>query len=142
MFKISSINENWFRDGFKTHKLGIPEHYKIASGGERIQTLENDIQICEPNDIVMTGMIGEHYIIKPLKFVMLKIDCGNGICIPKPIPKIAKLADHDGVILTEWNVMYYNNNMDYIIRHGPNDYSVIKKDIFNQTYVVPINVSQ
>lgn len=59
---------------------------------------------------------------------------GDGTCTPKKIPKIAKLADHDGVIHTSWGDLNYTKGNDYIVRHGPGDYGAVKKDIFNQTY--------
>ena len=82
----------------------------------------------------MTGPKGEQYPITPEKFHSLKDDMGNGIAAPKKIPKIAKLADHSGVIHTSWGDLNYTAGNDYIVRHGANDYGAVKKDIFAQTY--------
>lgn len=47
----------------------------------------------------------------------------------------AKLADHDGSVATSWGeVLNYNTGQDYIVRHGPGDYGVVKRDIFEKTY--------
>jgi len=48
--------------------------------------------------------------------------------------KVAKLADHDGVLHTSWGDLNYTKGNDYIVRHGPNDYGAVKGDIFKQTY--------
>jgi hypothetical protein len=49
--------------------------------------------------------------------------------------KIAKLADHDGVVNTSWGEpMHYRTGEDFIVRHGPGDYGAVKKDIFAKTY--------
>jgi hypothetical protein len=82
----------------------------------------------------MTGPKGEKYPITAEKFAELKDDLGNGECTPKKILKIAKLADHDGVIHTSWGDLQYTAGNDYIVRHGPGDYGVVKADIFAKTY--------
>jgi hypothetical protein len=83
----------------------------------------------------MTGPKGEQYPISPEKFAELKDDLGNGIASPKKIVKMAKLADHSGSVDTSWGEkLYYNPGEDVIVRHGENDYGVVKKDIFAQTY--------
>ena len=49
--------------------------------------------------------------------------------------KVAKLADHSGSVDTSWGEkLYYNTGEDVIVRHGTNDYGVVKQDIFAQTY--------
>ena len=82
----------------------------------------------------MTGPKGEKYPITPEKFHQMKDDLGNGIASPKKIVKLAKLADHDGVIHTSWGDLNYTAGNDYIVKHGANDYGAVKKDIFAQTY--------
>ena len=48
---------------------------------------------------------------------------------------MAKLADHNGSVDTSWGEkLNYTTGEDYIVRHGANDYGVVKKDIFNKTY--------
>ena len=71
----------------------------------------------------------------PEKFNELKDDNGDGTCTPKKIIKRAKLADHDGVVNTSWGEpLHYSFGKDYIVKHGPGDYGVVKKDIFELTY--------
>ena len=85
----------------------------------------------------MTGPKGEQYPITPEKFANLYDDNRNGTATPKKIIKLAKLADHDGVVNTSWGEpLHYTAGNDVIVRHGPNDYGAVKKDIFTQTYQV------
>jgi hypothetical protein len=48
---------------------------------------------------------------------------------------MAKVADRAGTVDTSWGEkLHYNPGEDVLVRHGPGDYGVVKKDIFNQTY--------
>jgi len=129
------INDNWFiKDSFKTYKRPAKEHYEIASEPGTIDTLEGPVKYPK-GFYIMTGPKGEQYPISPEKFSELKDDLGNGVCTPKKIIKFAKLADHSGSVDTSWGEkLNYNSGEDVIVRHGKNDYGVVKKDIFNQTY--------
>ncbi len=129
------ITDDWFKDGgFKTYKRPAKERYKIASEPGTIDTLEGPVKY-PAGFYIMTGPKGEQYPISPEKFEELKDDLGNGICTPKKIVKVAKLADHSGSVDTSWGEkLYYNTDEDVIVRHGENDYGVVKRDIFSQTY--------
>ena len=133
------ITEKWFKtNSFETFKKGIPEHYEIADEEGFLQTLENkngELQKYYKGWYILTGPKGEQYSIPPKDFHELKDDNGDGTCIPKKIIKLAKLADHDGVVNTSWGEpLHYHTSEDVIVRHGENDYGVVKKDIFQQTY--------
>jgi hypothetical protein len=129
------ITDDWFKDGgFKTYKRPAKERYEIATEPGTIDTLEGPVKY-PAGYYIMTGPKGEQYPITPEKFKELKDDLGNGVCTPKKIMKVAKLADHSGSVDTSWGEkLYYNTGKDVIVRHGPNDYGVVKKDIFVQTY--------
>jgi hypothetical protein len=130
-----AITDAWFKDGgFKTYKRPANERYEIASEPGTIDTLEGPVKYPK-GFYIMTGPKGEQYPISPEKFNDLKDDLGNGVCTPKKIVKFAKLADHSGSVDTSWGEkLYYNPGEDVIVRHGENDYGVVKKDIFAQTY--------
>ena len=132
---LNRITDDWFKDGgFKTYKRPAKEHYEIADKPGTIQTLEGPVKYPE-GYYIMTGPKGEQYPISPEKFNDLKDDHGNGVCTPKKIIKVAKLADHSGSVDTSWGEkLHYNPGDDVIVRHGPNDYGVVKKDIFAHTY--------
>jgi len=130
----NGINDAWFKQGsFDTFKKPAQEKYEVAQQAGTVQTLEGPVQY-EAGHYIMTGPKGEQYPITAEKFNTLKDDQGNGIATPKKIPKIAKLADHDGVIHTSWGDLNYTTGNDYIVRHGTGDYGAVKKDIFAQTY--------
>jgi hypothetical protein len=129
------INDDWFiKDSFKTYKRPAKERYEIANEPGTIDTLEGPVKYPK-GFYIMTGPKGEQYPISPEKFSELKDDLGNVVCTPKKIIKLAKLADHSGSVDTSWGEkLHYNPGEDVIVRHGKDDYGVVKKDIFNQTY--------
>lgn len=130
-----TVNDAWFRDGFKTYKKSNPERYEVAQQDGILQTLEGPVHYRQ-GYYILTGPKGERYPIPPEKFRELKDDAGDGVCYPKKIIKIAKLADHDGAVKTSWGeTLNYTAGNDFLVRHGPGDYGVVKKDIFKQTYV-------
>ena len=130
----NGVNDAWFKQGsFDTFKKPAQEKYEVAQQAGTVQTLEGPVRY-EAGHYIMTGPKGEQYPITAEKFQNLKDDQGNGIATPKKIPKIAKLADHDGVIHTSWGDLNYTTGNDYIVRHGTGDYGAVKKDIFAQTY--------
>ena len=132
----NKITDAWFNDGsFETFKKPAQEKYEVAQQAGTVQTLEGPVQY-EAGDYLMTGPKGEQYPITPENFAKLKDDLGNGVCTPKKIHKLAKLADHDGSVVLKYNgqSLAYNAGEDYIVKHGSNDYGVVKKDIFAQTY--------
>lgn len=134
----SGVSEDWFKDGaFQAYKNPAKEKYEVASQSGTIQTLEGPVEYAA-GDYIMTGPKGEQYPISKQKFSSLKDDLGNGVCQPKKIIKLAKLADHDGFVTVDWGngpqKLNYSTGQDYIVRHGANDYGVVKKDIFQQTY--------
>ena len=128
------IDDAWFKDGFQTYKRPAEEHYEIADQDGTIQTLEGPVNY-KKGFYILTGPKGEQYPIPPEKFAELKDDQGDGVCTPKKIMKMAKLADHSGSVATSWGeTLHYNPGEDVIVRHGPGDYGVVKKDIFAKTY--------
>ena len=130
-----NITDSWFdMASFKVYKRPAKEHYKIADEPGTIDTLEGPVKYPK-GYYIMTGPKGEQYPISPEKFNDLKDDHGDGVCTPKKIIKVAKLADHSGTVDTSWGEkLHYNPGEDVIVRHGENDYGVVKKDIFVQTY--------
>jgi hypothetical protein len=131
----ANITDDWFKTGsFKAYKKPAKEKYEVANEPGTIDTLEGPVKY-PAGYYIMTGPKGEQYPISPEKFADLKDDLGDGICTPKKIMKVAKLADHSGSVNTSWGEkLHYNPGEDVIVRHGENDYGVVKKDIFAQTY--------
>lgn len=131
----AGISDAWFADGgFKTYKQARPVPYEIANTDGTIQTLEGPVSY-RAGFYIMTGPKGEQYPITAQRFAEIYDDNGDGTGTPKKIIKVAKLADHDGTVKTSWGeTLNYTAGNDYIVRHGPGDYGVVKKDIFAQTY--------
>jgi 5'(3')-deoxyribonucleotidase len=131
-----SISDEWFKDSsFDTYKKATPVRYQTADKDGTLDTLEGPVAYKAGFKIV-TGPKGEQYPIPPEKFAGLYDDNGDGTATPKKIMKKAKIADHDGVVNTSWGEpLNYTAGNDTIVRHGPNDYGVVKNDIFSKTYV-------
>jgi hypothetical protein len=132
---INVINDDWFdRATIRVAKKANPIHYKRAIEPGSIETLEGPVEY-QAGFYIITGPKGEQYPIPPAKFNELYDDNKDNTAIPKKIIKVAKLADHDGVVNTSWGEpLNYTAGNDYIVRHGAGDYGVVKKDIFAQTY--------
>jgi hypothetical protein len=131
-----SITDDWFKTGaFKCAKDSTArEKFEIATKPGTLQTLEGPVNY-EAGYYIITGPKGEQYPMSPDTFRKLKKDNGDGTATPVAIPKIAKIADHSGIVNTSWGEpLHYAPGEDIIVRHGPNDYGVVKKDIFAQTY--------
>lgn len=131
------VTESWFStDAFKAYKRPDKrEPFVVAQNSGVIDTLEGPVKY-NPGDYIMTGPKGEKYPISPGTFQELKTDNGDGTASPKKIIKLCKLADHDGSVVLKYNgsSLEYHKGKDIIVRHGENDYGVVKQDIFNQTY--------
>lgn len=130
------ITDRWFEDAqaFDAYKRPVPVAYEIASEDGTIDTLEGPVSY-RKGFYIMTGPKGERYPITPERFAALYDDVKDGRATPRKIIKRARLADHDGKVKTSWGEdLAYSAGEDYIVKHGANDYGVVKKDIFQQTY--------
>ncbi len=138
------ITDDWFKTGsFKARKKvaagnqPVKEPFVIADQDGELDHLEGKgkKQQYKKGYYIITGVQGEKYSMPPETFQELKIDNGDGTATPKQIVKLAKVADHSGVVKTSWGQdLHYDPEIDIIVRHGENDYGVVKADIFQQTY--------
>lgn len=131
----SPISEDFFVDGARVAwKRGALEKFEVARENGEIQTKEGP-QKYQAGFYIFTGPHGEKYSMPKDVFDSLKIDNGDGTAMPKKIPKLVKLADHNGSVNTSWGeVLFYRKNKDFIVRHGSGDYGVVDIDIFHETY--------
>jgi hypothetical protein len=132
-----AITDAWFKDGsFQTYKLPVPVAYRIADKPGFLKTLENPKFPYEAGHYIMgPGPKDEYWALEPSNFHDKYVDNGDGTGTPKGgVVKIAKLADHDGVVKASWGDLRYRRGEDFIVRHGDNDYGVIDKDVFQKTY--------
>lgn len=131
----TKITDKWFReDSFKVYKKANPVAYELADSPGTIDTLEGPVKY-QKGYYLMTGPKGEKYPISPERFSELYSNAKDGMATPKKIVKLAKIADHSGTVDTSWGEkLQYNPDVDVIVRHGPGDYGVVKRDIFKLTY--------
>ena len=131
---LEGVDGNWFQQGsFRVSKKPISTKYEIADATGTVETLEGPMAY-DSGHYIITGSKGEQYPITPEKFKTLYDDQGEGTAIPKKIIKVAKLADHDGILKTPWGNLEYKKGQHYIVRHGPNDYGPVENSIFEKTY--------
>lgn len=133
---IHKITDAWFDspEAFDAYKVPIPVEFEVATDDGQILTLEGPVHYRQ-GDYIMTGPKGERYPIIPERFRELYVDNGNGTATPRKIIKRARLADHQGTVKTSWgDDLHYNAGQDYIVKHGSNDYGVVKTNIFDKTY--------
>jgi len=130
----NSITDDWFGKGaFTVYKKAAPIKFQTAIEPGTIETLEGPVDYAAGHKII-TGPKGEQYPVTQVKFNTLYDDHGDNTATPKKIEKLAKLADHNGVLHTSWGDLNYTAGNDYIVRHGAGDFGAVKKDIFAQTY--------
>ncbi len=132
----SGITDSWFKSGsFETYKLPKPVPYRIADKPGSIDTLEGPVKY-EPGHYIMgPGPKGEYWPLEPDNFHSKYDDNKDGTGTPKGgVVKVAKLADHDGIVKASWGDLTYRKGLDYIVRHGPGDYGVVDAEIFSKTY--------
>jgi len=128
------VTDEWFEQGaFPTFKHPTPISYETAAESGTVETLEGPVNYLAGHKII-TGPKGEKYPVTPIKFAAYYDDNGDGTATPKKIMKVAKLADHDGVLHTSWGNLNYSKGQDYIVKHGPGDFGAVKADIFAKTY--------
>lgn len=132
---VTGITDEWFEHGsFKCWKQANPIHYKTAIAPGSIETLEGPVNY-DAGFKIITGPKGEQYPVPPKKFADLYDVDDDNTATPKKIVKLAKVADHNGAVNTSWGEkLNYTAGEDVIVRHGKNDYGVVKKDIFEKTY--------
>ncbi len=130
------VTDAWFEKGsFKTFKKPIPVPYTIADSDGITNTLEGPVEHKAGHYIMGPGPKKEFWPLEPENFHDKYDDNGDGTGIPKGgVIKTAKLADHDGVIKATWGNLEYTAGNDVIVRHGEDDYGVVKRNIFSQTY--------
>jgi len=138
---MEGITDDWFKNGsFETYKLNKPVPYTIADSDGVTKTLEGPVSHEAGHYIMGPGPKGEFWPLDPDNFRSKYNDNNDGTATPKKIDKIAKLADHDGFVTVDWGSgpqkLFYTAGNDYIVKHGPGDYGVVKTDIFSQTYKV------
>lgn len=136
--KETKVDDSFFdsKKTLKVSKVATPIKHEVATNPGKIDTLEGPVNHPKGHHII-TGPKGERYPVDPDTFHKLYTDHGDGSATPKPIMKSARPAVGTGTVNTSWGEkMKFKEGEDMIVRHGENDYGVVKNDIFKQTYKV------
>jgi predicted O-methyltransferase YrrM len=130
----SLVTDDWFENGaFPTFECTVAISYNTAVDNGTIDTPGGPVAYTVGDKIIL-GPEGEKYPVTPIEFDACYHVDSNGTVTPKKIMKTAKLADHDGVLHASRGNLNYTKDQDYIVKHGPGDYVVVKKDIFAKRY--------
>lgn len=130
-----AITESFFAEGgIVAWKRGVDESFEVATKDGTLETKEGPQQY-KAGYCILTGPEGEKYSMPRAIFDKIKQDNGDGTATPQKIPKIVKMAEFDGEVMTQWGEpLKFRAQKDYIVRHGKGDYGVVDASIFRKTY--------
>lgn len=114
-------------------KKPIKLSYRIAMEDEMVQTKEGPVQAFK-GDAILTGTQGENWPINKDKFAET-YDVNDGVCSKKALPVSAFVIDSEFKVKASWGLLEGKAN-DLVVKYGDNDYGVVDRDIFNETYDV------
>ena len=107
-----------------------------------IQTLEGPVNAGDGH-VLLTGTKGEQWPIPINRFALtyetLSYDkeLKTGKCFKMPIEVEAQQMDKPFSVKVSWNEdLLHGNPGDYLVTYGPDDFGVVAKEIFNETYEV------
>jgi hypothetical protein len=64
-------------------------------------------------------------------------DKHGSVCFKKPVQVEVKQMDTDFSVKVSWSEdLLYGKPGDYLVTYGPNDFGVVAKDVFEETYFV------
>lgn len=117
-------------------KMAKPVNYQVASSAGTVQTKEGPVSHPAGFHIMNPGT-NNSYPVAPDTFHKLYTDHGDGTATPKPIMKKARRAVGHGSVNTSWGEkLHFTDGNDWIVKHGPGDYGVVKNTDFKNTYQV------
>lgn len=121
----------------KAMKLPIHLKYEIIDNDQVIQTLEGPVN-APAGSAVLTGTKGERWPIPFEKFAATyDFDKHGSVCFKKPVQVEVKQMDTDFSVKVSWSEdLLYGKPGDYLVTYGPNDFGVVAKDVFEETYIV------
>jgi hypothetical protein len=119
---------------FLTSKRPIPIKFEVTTKEGQVLALEG-FQKYKPGQVLITGIKGEQYVVSSIeKFNKLYEMAGDGIAIPKFNTRQALKATKPGMIRTSWSDLEITPD-DMVTRIGAGDYTVVKPDVFQETFM-------
>jgi hypothetical protein len=119
---------------FLTSKKPIPIKFEVTTKEGQVLALEG-FQKYNPGQVLITGIKGEQYVVSSIKkFDNLYERAGDGIAIPKFNTRQALKATKPGMIRTSWSDLEITPD-DMVTRIGAGDYTVVKPDVFQETFM-------
>ncbi len=123
------------------YKLPIPAKVEFATNDGVCATKEGSVPYVAGRDVIMTGPGGEQWPIPISKFkeTYEPVDGQemgeNGNYSKAKVEVWAVQMDKSFTVTVDWqDVPLHGAKGDYLVQYGSNDYGVVGKDIFNNTY--------
>ena len=125
---------------FKAMKKPILLSFRFAEFDEEIQTLEG-LVTARAGDAVLTGTKGENWPITREKFeVSYDFDKTQGTCAKKPVVVSVQEMSESFQVTVGWsNQPIRGSAGDFKVTYGPDDFGVVAREIFLDTYSVVEN---
>ena len=121
---------------FKAFKKAVPIKAVMADSEGVIKSLEGPVKH-NIGDAIMTGTKGEQWVIPKANFnkTYEAVEGMPGMYAKKKIPVSVRQIDKDFSVPVSWqDTPLTGKPGDFRVKYGPNDYGVVDKDIFNETY--------
>lgn len=131
----------------KAIKKPIVLKFEFATREHDIQTKEGPAS-CEIGSAILTGTQGERWPILRNTFDRDYIaDIASGTCYKKPIEVEVEQRNEPFSVVVSWRKGELTGKAgDWHVTYGPNDFGIVDKDIFAETYdlvgVEPVKVEE
>ncbi|MCH9633013.1 MAG: hypothetical protein S4CHLAM6_13640 [Chlamydiae bacterium] len=132
----SSVEISSYPEAFQAYKKNIVLDFEYAAKSGEIQTLEGKVA-CAAGDAIMTGTQGERWPISKDTFTATYNVVEEGKASKKKIVLYVYQMKEIFKVKVSWsNSLLEGKADDYLVQYGPNDFGVVEKEIFKETYEV------
>lgn len=118
----------------KATKKPIVISYRLATSVEVINTLEGPVT-AEVGDAIITGVKGEQYPVPRPNFDDWYTIVEPGKAFKKAMTVEVEQLTAPREVTVGWSANPIHGDVgDYFITYGPNNFGIVRKDIFLETY--------
>lgn len=126
--------------GAAYNKIAVQKTARVAFKGEVVVTTINGVvettNIAKAGDMIITGLVGEEYIIPSIKFEKLYNKIEDGLYVTKPDSIKAVQVTEKITFLAPWGSEMIALPGDYIAYRSDSDAYRIEKGEFEKTYAL------